>query len=321
MKSLDPIVVVGEICEDIIIDNPRSVRVLGEPAWAERIRSTIGGSAAFVASALCHLGHAVEVWGSVGDDAEGRRLLQQLETFGADVTHCQILSNYHTTRSAVINKGGSKKFIGCSAMLPLPLPDMRALDRAAGLYLAGYMLYPNIWGSPTRMLFEAARQRGLTVFFDGQLLPIRHANILESSSMPDVLPLVDVVLAARKETMQWFGTQDAKVAGQRLLDMGVEAAILKRGEQGARLVWRQSGDIEELDIAPYEVQVSDTVGSGDLFGASMLHGLVRGWGYPVSARFANVFAALSLQGYLEHKIMPSEQRVLDLMSQEDECNE
>ena len=321
MRFLDPIIVVGEICEDIIIDNPRSVRVLGEPAWAERIRSTIGGSAAFVASALCHLGHAVEVWGSVGDDAEGRRLLQQLETFGADVTHCQMLRNCHTTRSAVINKQGSKKFIGCSAMLPLPLPDIQALGRASGVYLAGYMLYPNIWGSPTKTLFEAARQKGLIVFFDGQLLPIRRAKILESSSMQDVLPLVDVVLAARKETMQWFGTKDAKVAGQRFLDMGVQAAILKRGEQGARLVWRKLGNTEELDIAPYRVQVSDTVGSGDLFGASMLHGLARGWDYPVSARFANIFAALSLQGYLEHKRMPSEQQVLDLLSQEDEWNE
>ena len=78
------VLVVGEVCEDIILHNPKSVPVLEENIWSEDITVTMGGSASYVATALAHLGLRVELWSTVADDVTGRHLVQQISKYVVD---------------------------------------------------------------------------------------------------------------------------------------------------------------------------------------------------------------------------------------------
>lgn len=68
------VIVIGEVCEDIIMHDPGAVEVMGAKIWARDIVSTIGGSASFAATAFAHLGEKVQLHSSIGNDFQGKML-------------------------------------------------------------------------------------------------------------------------------------------------------------------------------------------------------------------------------------------------------
>ena len=60
----------------------------------------------------------------------------------------------------------------------------------------------------------------------------------------------------------------------------------------------------------------DSVGSGDLFGAGYSFGILQGWEPRECTRFAAVFTALSLGKYDTHKILPSFEKVSQILEAE-----
>ena len=79
--------ILGEVCQDIIVHDPRSVKVLEQPVWAGDVLTVAGGSAVFVASALNHLGIPVELWSTLGEDEVGLQLIDEMTGRGIDCSH------------------------------------------------------------------------------------------------------------------------------------------------------------------------------------------------------------------------------------------
>ena len=50
------VVVLGELCEDILMHNPNSVEVFEQKIWAKDVTVTAGGSAVYVSQALSRMG-------------------------------------------------------------------------------------------------------------------------------------------------------------------------------------------------------------------------------------------------------------------------
>jgi 5-dehydro-2-deoxygluconokinase len=74
---------------------------------------------------------------------------------------------------------------------------------------------------------------------------------------------------------------------ERLLDLGIELAIVKLGGEGVLASW--DGGTERFP--PVRVQVVNGLGAGDAFGAAVCHGLLEAWDVPRTIRFANAAGA------------------------------
>jgi 5-dehydro-2-deoxygluconokinase len=75
---------------------------------------------------------------------------------------------------------------------------------------------------------------------------------------------------------------------RRLLDLGLDLAIVKLGEDGVLAAWGE--DVERFPSVP--VRVVNGLGAGDAFGGALCHGLLAGWDLERQMRFCNAAGAL-----------------------------
>ena len=305
------IVVLGELCEDILLHCPHSVEVLGQKIWAKDITVTAGGSAAYVSQALSRMGAQVRLCSVLGDDASGERLLRTLREFSVDCSLVRVLPDTDTTKSIVLCDGAEKDFQGCSPMLPLELPSLDELEGAQLLYIAGYTIYPELWTPQTRDFLQEVKSRGVKIALDVQLLPIAGIDLVSFSRLDGVLPYIDLFFAARKEAVGLFGTDDVPECMRRLREMKFGGtAVFKRGRHGSIVA---NGE-EFFCRKSCPVEVYDAVGSGDIFGASYCYGVLSGWDNRRCADYASAYTALSIGEYHNVKNYPAKEAVEALLS-------
>ena len=69
---------------------------------------------------------------------------------------------------------------------------------------------------------------------------------------------------------------------------GVEIVCVTCGERGCSIL----GDGRLTQVPGFHVEIADTVGAGDAFSASFVHGLSQGWDIQKIGRFANAVGAV-----------------------------
>ena len=69
------------------------------------------------------------------------------------------------------------------------------------------------------------------------------------------------------------GTSDPHEAADRLLDRGVELALVKMGGEGVLVATADGATV----VPPHPVEVVCGLGAGDAFGGALVHGLLSGW--------------------------------------------
>lgn len=304
--------VLGELCEDILMHSPASTEVMGQKIWAKDIILTAGGSTYYTGAALRALGAEVEVCSVVGEDESGQRVIRMLRSIQMGCSQVQSLAGKKTTKSIIVCDGGEKTFIGCSPMLPLQLPQWEQLKDAALFYIAGYTLYPELWTESMLSLCRMANDHHICVAMDSQMLPIPGKNLAEVSGLRHILPAVNVFFTARKEAMRLFGTDDENCCRAIMREMGFTGQlILKSGSKGCQVMDSTTSTF----VPAVPVKAYDTVGSGDVFGASYCWGWCQGWDMVKSAQFAAAYTALSIGEYDEKKRFPSAAEAEDLLLQ------
>jgi len=97
-----------------------------------------------------------------------------------------------------------------------------------------------------------------------------------------------VAVGNRAEVEVAVGTSDPELAAGRLLDAGVEVALVKKGAEGVLVATREG----MTTVAPTPVQVVCGLGAGDAFGAALVHGLLSGWDPVRCAQYANAAGAI-----------------------------
>ncbi len=110
-----------------------------------------------------------------------------------------------------------------------------------------------------------------------------------TAELVSVLTKFTIVVGNRSECEIAVGTSDPDVAIERLLSLGLEAAVVKLGPDGV-LVGDHRGLRER--VAPISIEVVSGVGAGDAFGAALCHGLLSGWDLATCAHFGNAAGAI-----------------------------
>lgn len=269
---------------------------------------SIGGSATNVAIAAARLGHRAAVFTKVGDDPFGVYVRHKLDEFGVDTRFVSTHPSLPTPLAfAAMDPPDDPKLlmyrypIGPDQTLEVDEIDRQAVIDVPILWLTG------AWFSkdPARATcweLLSIRQRKAHVVFD---LDYR-ANFWSSpeAASADIGPVLDHVTVAvgnRVECEVAVGSSDPPEAARRLIERGVELAIVKMGGNGVMVATAQGTTV----VPPLVVEVACGLGAGDAFGGMLVHGLLSGWEPVRIVEYCNVAGAIVVGRLLCSDAMPT----------------
>jgi len=125
----------------------------------------------------------------------------------------------------------------------------------------------------------------------------------------EALAHATVAVGNRDEVEVAVGTRDPLEASARLLELGLEIAIVKQGPDGV-LARNRDGVVE---VPPVRLEVVNGLGAGDAFGGALVHGLLNGWEIERAVRLANAAGAYVASQLACADAMPSMEELAPLV--------
>ncbi|MBK5330964.1 MAG: 5-dehydro-2-deoxygluconokinase [Ilumatobacteraceae bacterium] len=297
------LITVGRICVDLYANEANASFM--DP---QTFTKSVGGSATNVAIAAARLGRRTAVFTKVGDDPFGEYVRHKLELFGVDTQFVGVHPSMPTPLAfAAMDPPEDPKLlmyrypIGSDQTLQASEIDLQAAIDVPILWLTG------AWFSkaPAREACWAlllARARKPQVVFDLDYRANFWPSVAEATAdISPVLEHVTVALGNRVECEVAVGSGDPPEAARRLLDRGVELAVVKMGGEGVMVATLQSTTI----VPPYFVKVVSGLGAGDAFGGMLVHGLLSGWDPVRIVEYCNVAGAIVASRLLCSDAMPT----------------
>jgi len=246
------IAVVGSLHADIVVEVPRMPRP-GETLIGTSGGLYSGGKGANQAVAAARLGADVRMYGKVGDDPFGRRLLRDVESGGVDISAVETEPGISTGLASVWVHDGENAIAiasGANARVDEPYID-RHLDRiaAADVVLTQFEIPLETIG-----YLLAALPAG------GRIVILNPAPAREVSSLP--LERIDILAPNEHELRAIGGCDDIEASARRLLAAGVEHVICTLGARG--ISWSSAAG-GAVHIAAPRVNAVDSTAAGDAF--------------------------------------------------------
>ena len=269
---------------------------------------SIGGTATNVAVAAARLGHRTAVFTKVGDDPFGEYVRHKLELFGVDTRYVSTHPSMPTPLAfAAMDPPEDPPLL----MYRYPMGPDQTLQ-ASEIGRQTVLDVPILWltgawfsKAPAREAcweLLSIRARKPHIVFD---LDYR-ANFWSSreEASADISPVLDHVTVAvgnRTECDVAVGSGDPPEAARRLLERGVELAIVKMGGEGVMVATAEGSTV----VPPYFVEVVCGLGAGDAFGGMLVHGLLSGWEPVRIVEYCNVAGAIVASRLLCSDAMPT----------------
>ena len=259
-------------------------------------RKSIGGTATNVAVASARYGHHVAVATRVGNDQFGRYVAHALEhTFNGDPRFVATHPTLKTPLAFAELDPPDDPTIFFYREPAAPDMEIEATDELVDAVSEARIF----WVPASRFAFDQSRitvtellryrARRTHTVLDLDWRPMFWES--EGEAHEIISPMLDHVTIAignRKECEVAVGTGDPDEAADRLLERGLDAAIVKLGGDGVMVA---TTDHRER-LAPFPVEVVCGLGSGDAFGGAFCHGLLEGWSLPKTIRYGNAAGAI-----------------------------
>jgi 5-dehydro-2-deoxygluconokinase len=277
---------------------------------------SLGGSPTNVAVGAARYGHRSAVITKVGDDGFGAYVREALEGFGVDP---RFVGTDPTLRTPVV-------FIELLPPESPPIlfyrepkaPDMNLMAdeldldaiRGAGVFwTTGTGLSDEPSRSATLAALSARERRRFTVH-DLDHRPTFWPSPEEAGALArEAVALATVAVGNAEEVAVAVGGGEPESQAERLLQLGLELAVVKLGGDGVLVAWEGGGE----RVPPVRVDVVNGLGAGDAFGAALCHGLLLGWDIVETIRFANAAGAYVAARLACADAMPDEAEVRSIL--------
>jgi 5-dehydro-2-deoxygluconokinase len=278
---------------------------------------SLGGTATNVAVGAARYGHRAGVITKVGDDGFGVYVRTALREFGVDDRY---VGTDPTLRTPVV-------FTELFPPDSFPLlfyrdpkaPDMNlspdeldhhAIEAARIFWTTGTGLSDEPSRSATLGALEIRKRRGITVH-DLDFRPMFWPSTQEAGRYQRLaLAHATAAVGNREEAAVAVGDGEPEDQARRLLDLGLDLAVVKLGPDGVLVAWAEG----MARVPPVPVEVVNGLGAGDAFGAALCHGLLSGWEMVRTIRFANAAGAYVAARLACADAMPDEDQVRALLS-------
>ena len=250
-------IIVGEALVDLV------------PEPDGRLDPRLGGSARNVAIAAARLGASVSYVTGLSTDGFGRRLEEELLDEGIDLS-CSPRFDLPTPLAVVdLDDEGHADYhfhLADTAALAIGSDDLACLPSDEPLHVslgAITLATPRVGDALVAMLASHGARTSLDPNVRAAFLtdPPADADRLDSA-----VSLVDLVRCSDEDLALLYGDRDVADVAASWLDAGARAVVVTHGSGGATV--RTGG--AAVEVAAPDVEVVDTVGAGDTFGAGLL---------------------------------------------------
>lgn len=258
------------------------------PADDERVTTSAfvisgGGPAATAAVALSRLGVRAGMCGVIGEDRAGELVRAQLEQENVDTRWLRTDPNEQTAQAYVLasRKTGARSIV--TTVAPQPGPDEIPVGESVWLHVdqTGF-------ANTRRALLGGSASTRLSV--DG------------GNPIPDLsLRGVDLYAPTLSRLLARYRTTDVERAFAAARDEGARDIVATAGEAGTYVLTPAGVEL----IGSFQVEITSTIGAGDVFHGALLAELVRGESLADAATAANAAAALSCRGLDGRSAIPT----------------
>lgn len=285
--------VVGSINMDMTVTAER-IPLKGETLLGDSISYIPGGKGANQAVAMAKLGAEVEMFGCVGDDANGEKMLDNLNKVGVKTEHIKVLENV-PTGIAMITVGENDNTIivvpGANGKVDkeyvdgikdvLETYDMVVLQHEIPLETVHYIVE----------------------FCDEKKIPVV-LNPAPAAAVPmDIIEKVTYVTPNEHEAVLIFGNE---LSTEELLKKYPEKLVITQGFRGVSTCLKNG---EVLTVPARPAKVADTTGAGDTLNGAFSVQIAGGADMKSALTFANTAASLSTEKFGAQSGMPTSEEV------------
>jgi sugar/nucleoside kinase (ribokinase family) len=293
-------IVVGDPDLDYVYATSR-VPLADEKVPGRKLGAFPGGTASNAACAGARLGLRVAAYGRVGDDPDGRLLLDANDQFGVSNAFMRVVDFPTATTLIIVDQSGEK------ALVFAPMP-FQSLDEAKFLTVARQARV--VYTMPRNLdehcrIAALARSVGAEVAIDIEAMVAPTRAHLEA-----LLGNADIVFMNEGG---FRATSDAPITAKALLPLlhfGPRVVAVTLGARGAIAVRRDS----HAQQSGFPVDMRDSTGAGDCFNAAFLAADLRGDSLAQSLRFACAAAAISVGAVGARSGLPTREEVLSFLT-------
>jgi len=254
---------------------------------AEEISRAGGGPAAVAAVALSRLGVKSAIVGTIGDDADGKEVLRIFEKEGVDTSGVSIGTTPTAGSVIVASKEHSARAI--STRQPVTQAPLNAA--AKRLIADAEWLHVDHVGVKRLDEADVSRGKGPKISFD--------AGYGVENFDPIVVDLF--VPTDRQMALRYPGVDLAVALENDAMKAG-NTVVATQGSAGSAGFSPETG----LVTAPgFKVEVTSTLGAGDVFHGALVAQLIQGHQLQEAMRRANAVAALSCRGLDGQSMIPT----------------
>lgn len=256
-----------------------------ERVLAEEISRGGGGPAAVAAVALARLGVSTAIVGTIGDDADGREILEIFKREGVDTSGISIATTPTAGSVIVASKEHSARAISTRQ----PMKQAPANDAAKNLVKLAQWVHCDHVGITRLEELEISRGSGPKISFDaGYGVETFDVNLV------DLFVPTDRQMALRHpgHSLEAAMAKDALAAGN--------IVVATCGSEGS------AAYSDSFITAPgFSVEVVSTLGAGDVFHGALMAQVVENRPLREALRRANAVAALSCRGLDGQSAIPT----------------
>lgn len=280
----------------------------------ESFGAFVGGSSTNIAVGCNRLGLKTALLTAVGKDKVGDFVLNFLNIEGVET---QFIPTYPDARTSAVVLGIEPPdkfplvfYRDNAADIQLTIDDVLNTNIAdfKGLVLSGTALSKDPSRTATLFAAEEAKANDVTLFLDldfraDQWFDPRAYGVTVRSLLPKIdfaLGTEEEILAATLHQKSQITIKEQQISApeisgnieeaiQKILNLGVQTLVVKRGVKGASVF--QAGKAE-IKVQGFPVEVLNVLGAGDAFAAGFIYAILNNWDLHKATRFANACGAI-----------------------------
>ncbi len=298
------IAVVGSINMDQTVTAER-IPLKGETVKGSGLQFIPGGKGANQAVAMARLGAQVSMFGCVGNDENGRRLIENLKNNNVNTDNVKTIEEV-PTGIAIITLGENDNTIvvvaGANSCANKTYIDS-IKDELLGYDMV--VLQHEIPLEAVHYVIELCYEKGIPAVLN----PAPAAAVPE-----DIVEKVAYLTPNEHEASLIFGEKKSE---EDLLKEYPEKLIITKGSKGVK-VCLKDGDI--LNIPCIKSSIVDTTGAGDTLNGAFAVRICSGDGIKDALEFANTAAGMSIEKMGAQGGMPTSEEVNERMISESRAN-
>ena len=246
-----------------------------------------GGCAANVAIDLAKQGVSVDVVGCVGRDGAADFLLRTYAAHGVGHSGVVQVEGHCTSRCIILLvKGEDRRYLyvtGANQFFSASHVSRDWLARLKVFYLGGLFVLPGFDPEGLVGLLKYCKSKGVRTVVD-VVVP---QDIQGMAPLEILLPHIDVFVPNEDEARAFTQVDNPLDQLRAFEAAGARTVIVTRGSRG--LIARNEG--KTWRCGTYHMQVVDPSGSGDAFTSGVIRGMLLGWAFPKTLRYASAIGA------------------------------